>query len=139
MLDEISRKNEFKILAKQPNAMPEHVQQLKDYFVNCPQEYIDLVCEATEIEMEHVEGQYVRIWGPLGCIEMDEGYHIRQNIPSAFPIGDDGGGQVIFFAEGKYGHGLYHVGYGNLDLEDAIWIAPDLHSFLLNAEGVDSF
>lgn len=139
MLNEILSGNTIKIIATQPAATSEQVQQLNDCFGQCPQEYVDLICEATEIEMQHLEGQYVRIWGPLGCIEMDEGYGIRQRIPSAFPIGDDGGGHVIFFAEGNHEPGLYHVGYGNLDLDDAIWIAPDLHSFLVNGEGIDAF
>ncbi|MEZ6142963.1 MAG: hypothetical protein R3B84_20555 [Zavarzinella sp.] len=54
---------------------------------------------------------------------------------------DDELGFIVsdFRQEGKHGHGLYHVGYGNLDLDDAIWIAPDLHSFLVNAEGIDTF
>lgn len=139
MLDDISKSGVFRILAKKPRATPEHIQQLINYFHNCLEEYLDLVREATEIEIQHVDGQYVRIWGPLGCIEMDEGYGIRKHIPSAFPIGDEGGSRVLFFADGNQGHGLYHVGYGNLDLEDAIWIASDLRSFLVDAEGIDSF
>ncbi|PQO46658.1 1,3-beta-glucan synthase regulator [Blastopirellula marina] len=139
MLNEISGRSAFKILAVQPAATPDQVQKLNDYFGQCPPEYVDLIYKATEIEMQHSEGQYVRIWGPLGCIEMDKGYGIRQYMPSAFPIGDDGGGHIIFFAEGKHGYGLYYVGYGDLDLDDAIWIAPDLRTFLVNAEGIDTF
>src|SRR5690606_8385509 len=134
MLDEISKENRFKILASQPGATSEEIRDLTDYFGIVPQEYVDLICEATEIEMQHLEGQYVRIWGPLGCIEMDEGYGIRQRMPDALPIGDDGGGHVIFYSDGKHGHGLYHVGYGNLDRGDAVWIAPSLYAFLVKAE-----
>jgi hypothetical protein len=55
------------------------------------------------------------------------------------PIGDDGGGQVIFYLDGQHGFGLYHVGYGNLGEEDAIWIAASLKELLCEAKGVDSF
>jgi hypothetical protein len=139
MLEEILKRNTISILAKQPAARPEEIQELFDYFKHCPQEYVNLIRQATEIELQYLNNQYVRIWGPLGCIEMDAGYGIRQHIPSAFPVGDDGGGHVIFFVNGKRGFGLYHVGFGNLDLDDAIWIAPDLHRFLVNCEGVDTF
>jgi len=54
---------------------------------------------------------------------MDVGYGISKWIPGVLPIGDDGGGEVIFYANGKRGSGLSHVGYGNLDLDDAVWIA----------------
>ncbi|MBX9624137.1 MAG: SMI1/KNR4 family protein [Gemmataceae bacterium] len=70
---------------------------------------------------------------------MDEGYMIRHRIPGAIPIGDDGGGQVIFYAQGRDGFGLYHVGYGNLDIQDAKYIAPSLSDFLSRNKGIDSF
>ena len=53
------------------------------HFESLPQEYVDLVREATEIEVKHHNGQYIRVWGPMGCIEMDEGYGIRQRILDA--------------------------------------------------------
>lgn len=139
MLNQILRENRFTVLATQPAATAEQISALTDYFGSVPPEYVDLICEATELELQHQKGQYVRIWGPLGCMEMDEGYSIRQRISDAVPIGDDGGGHVIFYADGKCGHGLYHVGYGNLDQDDAIWIVPSLYAFLTKAEGVETF
>ena len=58
-------------------------------------------------------------------------------MPGAIPIGDNGGGEVIFYADGSNGFGLYQVKYGNLDLEDATWIAPDLEALLYRGEGID--
>lgn len=137
MLDTID--SSFTILAKGPPANQEQIDAAVVYFGNLPQEFVDVTREATEIELQHRNGQYVRIWGPMGCIDMDEGYGIRQRIPDAIPIGDDGGGHVLFFATGKRGKGLYHVGYGNLDVDDAIWIADTLGSFLANAKGIETF
>ncbi len=137
MMEEID--SSFELLAKDSPATNEQVGTLTTYFGSVPKEYVDLVFEATEIELQHRNGQYVRIWGPVACVEMDEGYGIRNRIPGATPIGDDGGCRVIFYANGKQGHGLYCVGYGNLDLDDAIWIAPSLVDLLGNATGVDSF
>lgn len=137
MLDAID--SSFKVLAKGAPATQEQIDTAVNYFGSVPQEFIDLAREATELEFQHRNGQYVRIWGPLGCIDMDEGYGIRQRIPDAIPIGDDGGGHVLIFAHGKQGCGLYHVGYGNLDLDDAIWIADSLSSFLFSAKGIETF
>lgn len=137
MLDIID--SSFKLLAKGAPATQEQINAAVEYFGSLPQEFIDLAREATEVELQHLNGQYVRIWGPLGSIDMDEGYGIRLRIPDAIPIGDDGGGHVLFFSHGKQGDGLYHVGYGNLDLDDAIWIADTLGSFVVNAKGIETF
>jgi hypothetical protein len=137
MLDKID--SSYKVLVKGPPATLEQINTLTTHFENVPQEYVDLVLEATEIEVQHQGGQYIRIWGPSGCVEMDEGYGIQQRIPGAVPIGDDGGGHVVFYANGTQGIGLYHVGYGNLDLDDAVWIATTLADFVRKATGIDSF
>lgn len=105
----------MEILASGPPAEVAQTSSLRTHFGIIPTEYAELVSEATEVELQHNDGQYIRIWGPMGCIEMDEGYGMRQRIAAAFPIGDDGGGHVIFYQNGKNGPGLYHVGYGNLD------------------------
>lgn len=126
-------------LASGPPAGATDVRSVQEYSGAVPADYLELVKEATEIELRHASGQYMRIWGPAGCIEMDEGYSIRRQIPGALPIGDDGGGRVILHQSGKQGFGLYHVGYGNLDGDDAIWIAANLTDFLTRCVGIESF
>jgi len=130
MLNDIARS--FQLLAKGPAAENAEIESLRQYFGSVPAEYLEMVSEATEVELQHERGQYIRIWGPKGCVEMNEGYGIRNRIPDAFPIGDDGGGQVLFYADGNKGFGLYHVGYGNLERGDAKWIASSLREFLTN-------
>lgn len=129
----------FRVLASQPAASSTQVSQLKGRYPSVPDEYVTLVGEATEIELQHQNGQYLRIWGPDGCVEMDNGYDISKRIAGAIPIGDDGGGKVIFYMNGKMGFGLYHVGYGDLDAEDAIFAAPSLSALLEQAVGIASF
>ena len=131
--------NSYSLLAIGPPATPEQLNALIVHFGSIPQEYIELAREATEIEVQHRDGQYIGIWGPSGCIEMDDGYGIRQRIPDAFPIGDDGGGRVLFYANGNRGPGLYYAGYGDLDRGDAVWIAATLDELLANATGIASF
>ncbi len=129
----------FKVLAKGPPATQLQIDAAVKHFGSLPQEFIQFTHEATEVEILHKNGQYLRIWGPADCIDMDEGYGIRKHIPNAIPIGDDGGGHVIFYAKGDQGDGLYHVGYGDLDITDAIWIAATLDDLLKDAKGIDTF
>jgi hypothetical protein len=139
MIEGLRLASDFTILASQPAATPEQLLTLANYFGSVPSEYTSLVGTATDLELQHCGGQYLRIWGPMGCIDMDEGYGIRLRIPDAVPIGDDGGGRVIFYTQGSRGYGLYHVGYGNLDRGDAVWIAPHLNEFLMTANGIETF
>lgn len=129
----------FRVLATAPAADPTQIAALQGYFGPVPAEYLETVAEATEIECQHSGGQYIRIWGPDGCIEMDDIYGIRASVPGAFPIGDDGGGHIIFYYEGKRGAGLYHLDYGNLDGEDAVFIAPSLADLLTKTIGISTF
>jgi hypothetical protein len=129
----------YRLLAKGAPATQEQINAAVTHFGPLPQEFIDLVREATDVELQHVNGQYVRIWGPIVCIDMDEANEIRKYIPKSLPIGDDGGGHVIFYAKGGSGEGLYHVGFGNLGMEDAVWITDSLRSFLVKAKGIESF
>ena len=69
---------------------------------------------------------------------MDEGYDISKRIAGAIPVGDDGGGKVIFYMNGQDGFGLYHVGYGDLDAEDAVFMASGLSDLLEQAAGINT-
>ncbi len=46
------------------------------------------------------------------------------------------GGRVLLYFEGKDGSGLYRVGYGDLDPEDAVWVATDLQELLATGTGM---
>jgi len=128
----------LRVLVKQPPATNSQVSMLRTRYPSVPGEYLALIGEATEIELQHQNGQYLRIWGPDGCIEMDNGYNISKRIAGAVPIGDDGGGKVLFYMNGKKGFGVYHVGYGDLDAEDAVFAAPSLSALLEQAVGIDT-
>jgi hypothetical protein len=129
----------LRVLAKQPPASSDQVSRLIAAYPTVPDEYLSVVKEATEVELQHQSGQYVRIWGPDGCIKMDDSYDISKRIASAIPIGDDRGCKVIFYMNGEKGFGLYHVGYGDLDADDAVFAAPSLSDLLEHAVGLDTF
>jgi len=102
-----------------------------------PAEYLEIASEATEIEMEHDNGTYLRIWGPARCLEMDDGYEISKRIVTAVPIGDNGGGKIIFYMSGKSGFGLYLLGFGDANPDHAYLIAANLRQLLVEAKGIE--
>ena len=73
--------------------------------------------------------------GPEGCLEMDEAHGISDYIPGAIPIGDDEGGKALIYMTGNKGWGLYLSGFGDLDAEDAQWIASNLRELLCECVG----
>jgi hypothetical protein len=129
----------FTILASRPAAENSQIARLTGLFPSLPCEYVVLIREATEIELQHNNGQYIRICGPAGCIDMDKAYNISARMAGAIPIGDDGGGKVIFYMTGSHGFGLYRVGFGDLDANDAVFISPSLSAFLGECTGVEAF
>lgn len=137
MLDKIRKM--YQVLDEYPRAESIELRMFEDYFKRVPSDYRELVGEAKEIELLHPNGEYVCIWNPLRCIDTYEEYSFGRYMPGVIPIGSNGFGEVIFYATGNRGAGLYHVGYGNLDLQDAVWIAPSLREFLTEGEGIESF
>jgi hypothetical protein len=119
---------------KGPPATDAALRKLRERFPMVPNEYLEFSKEATEVELEY-QGHYLRIWHPDDCLEMDDAYDISARLPSAIPIGDDGGERVILYFDGNKGRGLYRVGYGDLDPGDAVWVAPSLYALL----GEDSY
>jgi len=128
----------FRILAKEPNADEAEIFQMQARFGVVKEEYRELIREATDVELQHKDGYYFRIWGPLTCIDMDEGYKIGEWIPGAVPIGDNGGGKVVFYFNGLRGSGLYIVGFGDLVADDAVWICSSLDELLGACSGVET-
>jgi chorismate synthase len=127
---------DYEILSKESEASQKDIESILERFPQIPSEYLDLIDEVTEIELEWNAEQYLRIWHPDGCLEMDEAYDISLHIKGAIPIGDNGGGKVIFYMNGiENGWGLYLVGFGNLDPEEAEYLASSLTDLL--CKGID--
>ena len=105
--------------------------------IKVPSEYLELIREHTEVEINVQDQRYIRIWGAKGCIEMNEAYLIQKYIPDSLAIGDDEGGHAILYAEGQNGFGIYAIGFGDLDIDDMIFIAKSLKDMLISANGVE--
>ena len=128
----------FKLLQYQRRADAAEIDQLVAKYPHVPTDYLELVSDATEIEMGWQGGQYLRVWNPAGCVEMDEGYGFSERIEGAIPLGDNGGGGALVYMEGERGWGLYLVDYGNIGRSEAKWIAVSLSSLLIEGEGIES-
>jgi hypothetical protein len=127
-----------KVLASTPAASQDCLETLRERYVDIPEEYLRLMEKASELELS-IRGRYLRIWAPSGCIDQDEGYGISRRMPGAILIGDNGGGRVLFYWDGPKGHGLYSAGYGDLDPDDARWVACTLEAVLCEGHGVQDF
>ncbi|MWC31264.1 SMI1/KNR4 family protein [Paenibacillus sp. MMS18-CY102] len=128
----------FFVEVKEAPASDEDVRELQNFSsIKVPCEFEEISRIATELEISVNSKMYIRIWSPSGCIEMNEAHNVQKYIPDSLAIGDDEGGNVLIYLEGKDGFGLYMVGFGNLDVEDAILIAPTLRDLLVNNIGID--
>ncbi|BBB66586.1 hypothetical protein UNDYM_2333 [Undibacterium sp. YM2] len=129
----------FRIDSHKGAASQEDIRLLENFSgIQVPEDYLDLVQVMTEVEILVNSKNYVRIWGPLRCIEMNEAYQIQKYISNSLAIGDDEGGKALIPITGKQGYGLYITGFGDLDADSAEFIAPTLHSFFVDGVGVNT-
>lgn len=116
---------------------PESISRMQMKFHKVPSEYLELVSCASELELTHENGGFLRVYGADDAIEMDDGYDISENLEGAIPIGDDGNSRAVFYWTGILGWGLYTCSYGSLFPEDVVFIAPSLQSLLKDGIGAD--
>ncbi|WET42276.1 SMI1/KNR4 family protein [Citrobacter enshiensis] len=131
----------FRLEVYKPASSKNDMEQMKNHFkdIGIPDEYSAFVSQMTEAEILVMNESYIRIWGAEGCIEMNDAYHIQKYIPNSLAIGDNEGGKVILYASGKDGYGLYQVGFGDLDINDAEFISSSLTQLLIYGIGADKF
>lgn len=105
--------------------------------IDVPTEYLELIRERTEIEISIQNKKYIRLWGADGCIELNKEYYIQKYIPNSLAIGDDEDGNVILYAQGKNGFGIYVVAFNDLDISEMTFISESLKDMLVLMKGVD--
>ncbi|ELR64590.1 hypothetical protein C942_02403 [Photobacterium marinum] len=66
---------------------------------------------------------------------MNEEYMVQDYIPNSLAIGDDEGGSALIIMTGNKGYGLYKVGFGDLDVDDAEYISASLSELLIDGFG----
>ncbi|MGN0632907.1 MAG: SMI1/KNR4 family protein [Oscillospiraceae bacterium] len=127
----------YRIVAKKSPSSDIDIKSLDNFStIEIPKDYIQLIKEATEIELFLCEQKYIRIWGAKGCIEMNLAYMIQKWIPSSLAIGDDGDGNAFIYAFGSCGFGLYLVAFNDLEIEEMKYISNSLSSLLKNDIGI---
>jgi len=133
--------NKFRLDVYKPASNNSDISEMKNHFkdITIPDEYIVFVSQMAEAEILVMGESYIRIWGAAGCVEMNDVYNIQKYIPNSLAIGDDEGGKVILYVSGQNGYGLYQVGFGNLDANDAEFISPSLTELLIYGVGADNF
>ncbi|MBY8914852.1 SMI1/KNR4 family protein [Bacillus sp. YC2] len=136
LLNKISSR--FSVDAKEAAATEEEIKALTGFSsINVPSDYLDIVSEATEVEINVAGEKYIRIWSPAGCVDMNEAYEIQDYIPNSLAVGDDEGGNALIYFEGTEGFGLYIVGFGDLDADEAVKVAPSLNDLLIQDTGIE--
>jgi len=100
-----------------------------------PSDYLNIIREMTDAELLVGGKKYLRIWGPMRCIEMNEAYEIPRRIPRSLAIGDDEGGFAFILMDGSSGSGLYKVDLSVLDAGDAEFLAANLGDLLVKGIG----
>lgn len=133
----------YTLEATDRSATDEEIKQLQEFSpVSLPLDYISLLQEATDVEITVKNGKLIRIWGISGMngvIELNDAYEVQKNISNSLVIGDDSGDMALMLLNGNEGFGLYITGFGDLDPETAIKIAPTLNDFLIDKVGVENF
>lgn len=117
-------------------AIDELIQYSK---IDVPLEFLEIIKERTELEIWVNNEKYIRIWGANGCIEMNDAYHIQKYIPDSLAIGDDECSNAVLYANGNNGFGVYMVSFGDLGVDEMVYIADSLEAFFVNEEGIDVF
>ncbi|MFX0049189.1 MAG: SMI1/KNR4 family protein [Candidatus Hermodarchaeota archaeon] len=129
---------DFSIAAYEKGASQNNIEKLKEFSsIEVPKEYIDLVKEATEIEIGVQKKMFIRIWSPEGCIELNEAYNIQLDFPNSLAIGDDEGGKALLYMTGSQGFGLYKSDFGDPFPEDATFLASSLRELLVDGIGIE--
>lgn len=137
-IDFFNLSEKYRLDVFEPASSEADIKAMQKYFkdTEIPDDYILFLSQMSEAEILVMNESYIRIWGASGCVEMNSSHKIQYYIPKSLAIGDDEEGKVIFYAEGKNGFGLYKVGFGDLDINDAEFVSPSLSALLI--DGVDA-
>lgn len=136
ILKELS--NKYRIDASKPASNDEEIKKLVEFSdINIPEDFLEVIRELTEVEI-NVDGEkYIRIWGADGCIDMNDAYSIQDNIPNSLAIADDEGGNALIYTTGDQGFGIYVIAFNDLDIDELQYVAGSLSELLKDNVGID--
>ena len=130
----------FKVVTSNIKSSDVEIDELIQFSkIDVPEEFIQIIKEKTELEIQVDDKKYIRIWGANGCIEMNAAYSVQKYIPNSLAIGDDECCNVILYASGHEGFGVYMVSLSDLDVDEMVFIANSLEDFFVKGKGLDVF
>lgn len=128
----------YRIDVSKSASSDEEIKKLIEFSdVQIPEDFLEIIKEVTEIEINVDGKKYIRIWGADGCIEMNEAYNIQESIPNSLAIADDEGGNALIYTTGQNGFGLYVIAFNDLDVDELQYVAGSLSDLLINNTGID--
>ena len=130
----------FELVASDEKSSDAEINELIHYSkIDVPVEFIEIIKEKTELEILVNNEKYIRVWGAKGCIEMNSAHHIQKYIPDSLAIGDDECSNAVLYANGSNGFGIYMVSFGDLDVNEMVYIADSLEAFFVKEKGIDIY
>ena len=141
-MDILNNLNEqYEIVLSEPASSEEEIQQLIEFSeIEVPEEYLGIIRQQSELSILVKNCSYecyVAIRGAAVCLDMNKSLEMQKWIPGSLAFGDNGGGKALFYATGQNGFGVYATGFGDLDIEDAVYLSESLETLLVHAEGID--
>ena len=129
------------VAAKDPGCNEEEIQELITFSpITVPPDYLGIVREATEVEIKvdlAVDGiWFLRIWGPVGCIDMNTGYNIQEVFPESLAIGDNEGCGFLVYLPSDPKPGIYLVHSSYIHKKGAVYIAQNLSELLVKGNNL---
>lgn len=136
ILKELS--NKYRIDASKPASSNKEIEKLVKFSdINIPEDFLEVIRELTDVEINVNGEKYIRIWGAIGCIDMNEAYSIQDNIPNSLAIADDESGNALIYTTGEQGFGIYVIALNDLDIDELQYVAGSLSELLKDNIGVN--
>lgn len=129
------------IASKDPACTEQEIRELAVFSpIIVPDDYLNLVREATEVEIKAdlgVDGLwFLRIWGPAGCIDMNDAYNIQKEIPESLALGDNEGCGFLILLADEAQPGIYLIRTSYINRKGAIYLAKNLSDLLVKGENL---
>lgn len=133
----------LKLVDPHPPDSEECIQDVVDFSpIPVPQDFIEVMREASDeqfsVEIPGEDPSYFSIWGADSCLEMNENYHVQEDLGEALAIGDNGGSEMLILIPGATPPGLYRIHMSNLDIDEASYICPSLTDLLAHADNISN-
>ena len=133
-------KSKYEIFVHGEISSIDSINDLKTFSpVAIPQEYFDIIENSEEIEFIIKDWKQITIWNANSCIEINRAYNIQKYISQSISICDVGHDNILLYANGKKGFGLYIAAFNNLDIDEMMYISKSLKDFILKEIGIDVF